>query len=224
MNASAFVSGSQCANSVGSNRLLLWIDASQAQRLLALLAILALSPLLLVIALLIWRVDGAPVFFGHYRVGKDGKLFRCLKFRTMRRDSQRLLSELLANDVALRMEWERDQKLEHDPRITGIGHFLRKTSLDELPQLLNVLKGEMHFVGPRPVTVQELDRYGQIRWQYVSVLPGITGLWQVSGRNNTSYEERIVLDRQYVERRCPSIDLMIMVKTVRVVLRRDGAK
>src|SRR6185295_4779311 len=115
-------------------------------------------------------------------------------------------------------------KLTDDPRITPIGHFLRRSSLDELPQLINVLRGEMSLVGPRPITVAELTRYGKVRWHYLSVRPGITGLWQVSGRNNTSYEERVALDQRYVEQRGLVMDMAILVKTVRVVLLREGAR
>ncbi len=196
----------------------------RVNQLLALLLLAAFSPTLLAISVLLWRANGAPLLFGHYRVGKDGKLFQCLKFRTMRRDADKILADLLRSDESCRAEWARDQKLVHDPRITRIGHFLRKTSLDELPQLLNVLRGEMRLVGPRPVTVVELNRYGSVRWHYVSVPPGITGLWQVSGRNNTTYAERVALDRQYVECRSMLVDAKILLKTIRVVLLREGAR
>jgi lipopolysaccharide/colanic/teichoic acid biosynthesis glycosyltransferase len=176
------------------------------------------------VALLIWRRDGAPILFAHYRVGKNGKLFRCLKFRSMLRNSEQLLANLLQDDPEARAEWEREQKLTDDPRITGVGHFLRKTSLDELPQLLNVVRGEMSLVGPRPITVEELTRYGKVRWHYVSVRPGMTGLWQVSGRNNTTYDERVALDQRYVEQRSLLGDIGILFKTVRVVVRREGAR
>ena len=144
---------------------------------------LLLHPFFWVLQFFIWKKDGAPIFFGHYRVGYKGRVFRCLKFRTMYRDSASMLSELLATSPEARAEWARDQKLANDPRITPIGHFLRKTSLDELPQLINVLRGEMNLVGPRPIVVEELTRYGRVRWDYLAVKPGITGLWQVSGRN-----------------------------------------
>jgi len=193
-------------------------------QLAALVLLLVLSPLMLFVAVMIWRSDGAPVFYGHYRVGLNGRLFRCLKYRSMYRESQRMLDELLARDPAAREEWERDQKLTNDPRITPIGHFLRRTSLDELPQLFNVLRGEMSLVGPRPITVGELTRYGRVRWDYLSVLPGMTGLWQVSGRNNTTYAERVALDREYVDSRSPWLDMKILAKTVKVVIARDGAR
>lgn len=193
-------------------------------RVLALLLIVLLSPLMLWIALRIWREDGAPVLFGHYRVGREGRLFRCLKFRSMVRDSKQRLEELLARDAEARAQWERDQKLVDDPRITPIGHFIRRTSLDELPQLFNVLAGDMALVGPRPITVQELTRYGVTRWHYLNVLPGMTGLWQVSGRNELNYAQRVALDREYVERRGLWMDLWILWRTVGVVLRGAGAR
>ena len=164
------------------------------------------------------------MLFAHYRVGHDGKLFRCMKFRSMLRNSDQLLADLLHDDPQVRAEWDRDQKLANDPRVTAVGHFLRRTSLDELPQLLNVLRGEMSLVGPRPITLAELTRYGRVRWHYLSVRPGITGLWQVSGRNNTTYEERVALDRRYVEQRSVWLDLSILLKTVRVVVLREGAR
>jgi exopolysaccharide production protein ExoY len=190
----------------------------------ALVLLLLAAPLMLLVAWLIWRRDGAPVLFAHYRVGRNGELFQCLKFRSMYRDSERLLQQLLRSDPLARAEWERDQKLSHDPRVTPIGQLLRKTSLDELPQLFNVLRGEMSLVGPRPITTGELARYGAARWHYLSVTPGMTGLWQVSGRNNTTYDERVALDRRYVEERSVGLDLSILWRTLGVVLTRDGAR
>jgi undecaprenyl-phosphate galactose phosphotransferase len=192
-------------------------------QLAALLALVALSPFLAVVAFLIWRADGAPLTFGHYRVGHKGRQFRCLKFRSMVRNSEQVLADLLARDPQARAEWERDQKLRNDPRITPIGRFLRRTSLDELPQLINILRGDMHFVGPRPVTVEELARYGNRKRHYLSVKPGLTGLWQVSGRNNTTYEQRVHFDSEYVERRNPLFDIWIVMCTVMVLLTGEGA-
>jgi exopolysaccharide production protein ExoY len=189
----------------------------------ALLLIVLISPLLAFIAIRIWRVDGAPLTFGHYRVGLGGRQFKCLKFRTMVRNSSEVLDHLLSTDASARAEWERDHKLRNDPRVTPIGELLRKTSLDELPQLFNILRGEMHFVGPRPVTLAELKRYGVRKRHYMSVKPGLTGLWQVSGRNNTTYEERVEFDSDYVERRSPWFDSWILMRTVKVVITRDGA-
>lgn len=192
-------------------------------QLVALLLVLAISPLLAFIAFRIWYVDGSPLTFGHYRVGQGGRLFRCLKFRTMVRNSEEVLNHLLNTDAQAREEWARDHKLRNDPRVTPIGNFLRKSSLDELPQLFNVLRGEMHLVGPRPVTVGELRRYGASKRHYLSVKPGVTGLWQVSGRNNTTYEERVAFDSEYVERRNPIFDTWIMLRTVKVLITREGA-
>ena len=225
MNAASFVAGSRVVNrmATSSTRLndTLMLALNQGA---ALLLLLLLSPLLAGIAFLIWQRDGAPVLFAHYRVGLDGKLFRCMKFRSMLRSSEQVLADLLRSDPAAREEWARDQKLRDDPRITPIGRFLRRSSLDELPQLLNVLRGEMKLVGPRPITVAELTRYGSVRWHYLSVRPGITGLWQVSGRNDTTYEERVSLDRRYVEQQSLLGDLAILLKTARVVVLREGAR
>ena len=190
----------------------------------ALLLLLLFAPLMAVIALLVWRRDGAPVLFGHYRIGQHGRPFRCLKFRSMYLDSEAMLRELLERDPAARAEWERDHKLSDDPRITPIGHFLRRTSLDELPQLFNVLRGEMSLVGPRPITLAELPRYGQVRWHYLSVRPGMTGLWQVSGRNDTTYDERVELDREFVEQHSLRLRLSILLRTLRVVIRGGDAR
>jgi lipopolysaccharide/colanic/teichoic acid biosynthesis glycosyltransferase len=142
----------------------------------------------------------------------------------MYRNAEQMLADLLRDDPQARAEWARDQKLTNDPRITPVGNFLRRTSLDELPQLFNVLRGEMNLVGPRPITVAELTRYGRVRWHYLSVRPGLTGLWQVSGRNNTTYEERVALDRRYVEQHSIWLDLRILFKTIKVVVARDGAR
>lgn len=200
-----------------------WLEDA-LNRSVAFVLLLVLSPAMLAIAVAIWRVDGAPVMFGHYRVGRNGRIFKCLKFRTMLRNSEEALAELLRNDPAAREEWERDFKLTHDPRITGIGRFLRSTSLDELPQLINVIRGEMAVVGPRPITVQELTRYGRVRWHYLAVRPGMTGLWQVSGRNRVTYDERVDLDRSYVEERTLMLDVAILLRTVKAVAGRDGAR
>jgi exopolysaccharide production protein ExoY len=190
----------------------------------ALLLLMLLGPIMAIIGFMVWRAGGAPVFFLHYRVSQSGHLFRCFKFRSMYSNADKMLEELLATDPQAKAQWDRDQKLDNDPRITTIGKFLRRTSLDELPQLFNVLKGEMRLVGPRPITVAELARYGADRWHYLRVRPGMTGLWQVSGRNDTTYEERVALDRQYVDNRSLWLDASILLKTVKVVLFREGAR
>ena len=225
MNAEAYVSGAiGVASRRGRPSSVVERINLHTNQLCALIILALLSPVMLVVAFLIWQRDGAPVFFAHYRVGHDGKLFRCMKFRTMYRESEQMLSDLLARSPEARAEWKRDQKLRDDPRITPIGNFLRNTSLDELPQLFNVLRGEMSLVGPRPITVGELTRYGKVRWHYLSVRPGMTGLWQVSGRNNTTYDERVELDRSYVEERSLWMDAVILCKTVKVVVAREGAR
>ena len=193
-----------------------------ADRLIAAVLLVIFSPLMLACAALIRR-DGGPATFAHYRVGSRGRVFRCYKFRTMCVDAERKLREVLDSDPALRDEWERTFKLVNDPRVTAVGGWLRRSSLDELPQLLNVLRGDMALVGPRPITLIELRLYGPARWQYLSVLPGMTGLWQVSGRNRVSYEKRVQLDDEYVRNRSVWLDCWILVKTVLVVLSRDGA-
>jgi lipopolysaccharide/colanic/teichoic acid biosynthesis glycosyltransferase len=205
-------------NQVGaSDRMRLWI-----WQVIALTILAAISPLMVLFAWIIRR-DGGPATFEHYRVGCGGRLFKCMKFRTMRPDAERALREVLERDPALRAEWLRDQKLAKDPRVTRFGRWLRRSSLDELPQLLNVLRGEMALVGPRPITVVELRRYGGARWHYLSVAPGITGLWQVSGRNRVTYERRVELDQLYVKTRSAWLDIKILAKTVIVVLTHDGA-
>ncbi len=225
MKVASYISGvRRFSERFGSPAAILDAFNLRFNQLAALMLLLALSPLMLLVTWLTWRRDGAPIFFAHYRVGRGGKLFRCLKFRTMYRESEQMLADLLRDSATAREEWQRDQKLTNDPRITPVGHFLRRTSLDELPQLINVLRGEMVLVGPRPITVAELTRYGRVRWHYLSVRPGITGLWQVSGRNDTTYEERVALDRNYVEHRSLWLDLQILFKTVGVVLSRDGAR
>jgi exopolysaccharide production protein ExoY len=189
----------------------------------AVLLVLA-SPVMILIAIMIRRSSGGKALFAHYRVGLNGNLFKCLKFQTMVKNADSVLEELLRRDPAAKAEWQRDQKLLVDPRVTTIGQFLRKTSLDELPQLFNVLRGEMNLVGPRPIVVHELSRYGNEKRHYLSVKPGMTGLWQVNGRNLTSYEHRVALDRRYVIQRSLWLDMNILLKTVHVVFTGYGAR
>lgn len=191
--------------------------------LIAVAALIFTAPLLIVLALLIRAQDGGPAVFGHLRIGRDGRSFRCFKFRSMVVDSDARLQALLATDPEARREWELDRKLRNDPRITAVGNFLRKSSLDELPQLFNVIRGEMSIVGPRPIVAAEAKRYGASFRQYCSVRPGITGLWQVSGRNNLPYRRRIALDRLYARSKCVSVDLRILILTVPAVLSRNGS-
>src|SRR5262245_28769572 len=193
-------------------------------RLCALVLLVLCLPLMLLVAWLIWLEDGGPVVFAHYRIGRNGRPFRCYKFRSMVRNADVVLRDLLESDPHLRAQWDRDQKLDEDPRITRIGNFLRRTSLDELPQLLNIARGEMAFVGPRPIVVQELRRYGVWKRHYLSVPPGLTGLWQVSGRNDVSYAERVALDRDYVEQHSWLLDALIVARTFKVIALRHGAR
>ncbi|RJL19331.1 sugar transferase [Paracoccus siganidrum] len=187
----------------------------------ALVLIAVFAPLIMLLSAgLSWQ--RGPVLFGHRRIGRDGQPFTCLKFRTMVPDADRRLAELLAQDPGARREWESSRKLADDPRITGIGSFLRKTSLDELPQLLNVLRGEMSLVGPRPVPEAELDLYGPAREAYMSVRPGLTGRWQVSGRNDISYAARVAMDEAYARELTLAGDLAIIARTALVVLGATG--
>lgn len=167
--------------------------------------------------------DGGSATYGHERIGLNGKPFKCLKFRSMVMNSKEVLEHLLATDPVAKAEWEKEFKLKNDPRVTPIGAFLRKTSLDELPQLWNVLKGEMSLVGPRPVIDEELERYKEDVAYYLMAKPGMSGLWQVSGRSDTDYDTRVYLDAWYVKNWSLWTDIVILFKTVGVVLKRDGA-
>jgi Undecaprenyl-phosphate galactose phosphotransferase WbaP len=197
-----------------------------AKRLLDVIGAIGLgiifSPLMLVIVLMMRR-EGGPVIYKHRRVGRAGKMFECVKFRTMVPSADQALRDLLERNPELRAEWVRDHKLRNDPRITHLGRFLRRTSLDELPQLWNVIRGEMSLVGPRPVVREELLRYGRNVGTYLAAKPGITGLWQVTGRNDTDYRRRVVLDTYYVRNQNLLLDLYILLKTTGVVLGGSGA-
>lgn len=190
--------------------------------IVSLILLVLLSPILGLFALLI-RLTGSPVFFKHQRIGRDGQLFSCIKFSSMVSNAEEILQQLLQQTPKLREEWNREHKLRNDPRVTRIGGFLRKTSLDELPQLLNVLRGEMSLVGPRPITAEELELYGENKEYYLMAKPGMTGLWQVSGRNLVSYDKRVYFDAWYVKNWSLWNDVMILFKTVTVVLTKDGA-
>lgn len=179
-------------------------------------------PLIVAIAVLL-RSEGGPIIFRHRRVARDGAMFDCLKFRSMVPDADRALRELLERQPELKAEWIQDHKLRCDPRITAVGRFLRRTSLDELPQIWNVIRGDMSLVGPRPVVREELMRYGRCASVYLSARPGITGLWQVTGRNDTNYRKRVALDVYYVRRHNLFMDLYILLKTTRVVISGGGA-
>lgn len=181
--------------------------------------LILLSPLFLLIALLVTLTSrGAPIY-SHLRVGKKGKPFRCYKFRTMIRDSDLILEKILLEDRKLRKEWEATHKLKNDPRITSLGHLLRKTSLDELPQFWNVLVGDLSVVGPRPVIQEEISRhFGEKAEKILSIRPGLTGIWQTSGRSNTCYTSRLIFDEQYVDCRSLSLDLKLIAKTIPLMI------
>ncbi|MBZ0288264.1 MAG: sugar transferase [Anaerolineae bacterium] len=189
----------------------------------ATLGLLALSPIFLFIAITMKLTDPGPIIYRRRVVGVGGKVFNAFKFRTMVVNSQEVLDELLARDPEARTEWEQFYKLKKDPRITWIGNFLRKTSIDELPQLLNVLRGEMSIVGPRMITLDEVERYGKWGLNLHTVKPGITGLWQVAGRSELTYEERVRLDMRYIRNYSIWLDLQIIFQTIPAVLMSKGA-
>ncbi len=190
----------------------------------SLLTLLILLPLMLLIAAVMKLTSPGPVLFAHRRLGKDGRAFHCLKFRSMVTNSAEVLAQHLAENEVARAEWACDHKLRNDPRITRLGNFLRRTSLDELPQLINVLAGEMSLVGPRPIVTDEVAKYGRYISYYNSVTPGITGLWQISGRNDISYRRRVAIDTSYARNRCTQMDIAIILRTLPAVLQARGAR
>lgn len=208
------------ANRSGAER---WTRDRIINVVLATLAIVFLVPLLVGIAIAIRVQDGGPALFRQARIGRDGITFYCLKFRSMATDADVRLQALLASDMAARLEWASQHKLKDDPRITALGGFLRKSSLDELPQLFNVFVGDMNMVGPRPVVQAEAVRYGRRFQEYCAVRPGITGLWQVSGRSDTTYRRRVAMDVLYSRRKSPGLDVRILLATVPAVLLRKGS-
>ena len=190
--------------------------------LIAGVLLLLLGPLLLVAACII-ASDGGPALFWHRRVGRGGVPFWCVKFRTMVPDAENVLRTLLDAKPEARREWERDFKLKKDPRVTRVGRLLRKSSIDELPQLINVLRGEMALVGPRPIVLDEIARYGPDITYYYGCRPGMTGPWQVSGRNDKSYRDRVKMDVEYAKELSIKRDFIILVKTAKIVIRGVGA-
>ena len=184
---------------------------------------LCILPFLLVIAVMVAVDNKGNVIFAHRRIGRDGKEFKCYKFQTMIPNAQEALEKYLAENPAARKEWEESFKLTDDPRVTKLGSILRKTSLDEMPQLWNVIKGDMSLVGPRPIVAKEIERYGEYFREYAMVTPGITGMWQASGRSDTTYEERVEMDTWYVRNWSVWIDLMYLFKTVKIVFTGKGA-
>ncbi len=187
-------------------------------------AVIVFAPLLIGLVIAICVTSPGPLIFAQPRIGKDGREFRCFKFRTMVIDATDRLEQLLASDPAARAEWARDHKLRNDPRITPLGRFLRKSSLDELPQFFNLINGTMSIVGPRPIVNAEVVRYGRRFADYCRVRPGITGLWQVSGRSDTTYRRRVALDVAYSKHRSLGLNIKIMMMTVPAVLAAKGSR
>ncbi len=208
-------SGASAAQAIGPGRIL---DVVGALLLLALLA-----PAMVLIGILVFVTDPGPILFSQRRVGRAGKIFDCYKFRSMYVGAEQRLENLLAENEQLRSDWELRQKLPNDPRVSVIGRLLRFTSLDELPQLFNVLRGEMSLVGPRPVVPLELQRYGRFATNYCSVRPGLTGLWQVTGRNLTTYRRRVAADVLYARSKSITLDCKILIATIPVVISGRGA-
>ena len=182
-----------------------------------------LLPVFLIIAVAIKAESKGKVFYKHKRIGKNGKYIYVLKFRTMYTDAQERLAELL-KDPEVAKEWSENFKLHNDPRVTKVGNFLRKTSLDELPQLINIMNGDMSIVGPRPIIDGEIDKYGKMKSKFLSVTPGLTGWWACNGRSQTNYANRIILEMYYVNHQCISLDIKIIFKTIISVIKRDGAR
>lgn len=180
-------------------------------------------PVVAIVAVIVKLTSPGPVFYGHKRIGKNGKEFKCWKFRSMVVDADKQLEKILAESPEMRAEWEKDRKFTNDPRVTKVGKFLRKTSIDEIPQFFNVLIGEMSFVGPRPVTRPELAKYGSKADFILLAKPGLSGMWQISGRSDTGYEERITLDSYYIQNWSVWLDIWIILRTVIVVLKGKGA-
>ena len=184
------------------------------------IGILFLLPLFIVLAILVKLDSKGPIFFSHKRIGKNGKIIGIYKFRSMVSNSEEIFKNFTEEQ---KMEFEKNFKLDDDPRITKIGGFLRKTSLDELPQLLNIIKGDMSVVGPRPIVRAEVEKYGVCADKLFSVKPGLTGFWQANGRSDTTYEERVQMDMYYIDNRSFLLDIRIILKTVISVIRKEGA-
>lgn len=203
-----------------------WQDSAGSKRLLdvlvAGLALIAFAPIMGAIFIVLLLSGGKPIFV-HRRVGRNGRYFSCYKFRSMASDADAVLVRYLDLNPSARAEWDRAFKLADDPRVTSFGAILRRMSLDELPQLFNVLKGDMSLVGPRPIVTEEVSRYGEDITAYYHCLPGMTGLWQVSGRNNLDYAARVRLDSQYARERSVWLDLSILLRTPWAVVTRRGA-
>ena len=181
---------------------------------------IVLSPIFLILAIIIKLDSKGPVFFAHTRYGKDGKKFKMYKFRTMYENAQDMINDFTPEQMK---EWKENFKLQDDPRITKVGKFLRKTSLDELPQIVNIIKGDLSIIGPRPVIEEELEKYGDNKDKFLSVTPGLTGYWQANGRSSTTYEQRMEMELYYIDNISPKLDVKIFFKTIESVIKKEGA-
>lgn len=187
------------------------------------IALLAFMPIMALVALAVWVQDGGPVLYRQKRIGRNGRTFVCLKFRSMFVDATDRLQHILSSDPKAQQEWLANHKLKIDPRVTPLGYLLRKSSLDELPQLFNVIIGDMSLVGPRPIVEAEIKKYGKYFQHYCSVTPGITGLWQVSGRNDVTYRRRVAMDVAYARSKSLALDVSLLCATIPAVLVRKGS-
>jgi len=190
---------------------------------IGLAALVMFMPIMTILALAVWVQDGGPPLYGQKRIGRNGRLFVCLKFRSMFVDATERLQQILMTDAEARREWAASHKLKVDPRVTPLGGILRKSSMDELPQIFNVIRGDMSLVGPRPIVEAEITKYGKYFQHYCAVSPGITGLWQVSGRNDVSYRRRVAMDVAYARSKSLSLDLALLLATVPAVFLRRGS-
>ena len=188
--------------------------------ILGCIGLVLLSPVFLILAICIKIDSKGPVIFAHKRIGKNGKEFNMYKFRSMYENAEEMIENF--NEEQKR-EWQENFKLENDPRITKVGKFLRKTSLDELPQIINIIKGDLSIIGPRPIVDEELEKYGENKEKFLSITPGLTGYWQANGRSNTTYEERMQMELYYIDNQSLWLDIKIFFKTIVSVLKKEGA-
>ena len=184
------------------------------------IGLIILSPIFLILAIIVKLDSKGPVFFAHTRYGKNGKKFKMYKFRTMYENAQDMINDFTPEQMK---EWKENFKLQDDPRITKVGKFLRKTSLDELPQIVNIIKGDLSIIGPRPVIEEELEKYGEHKEKFLSVTPGLTGYWQANGRSSTTYEQRMEMELYYIDHISPKLDFKIFFKTIESVIKKEGA-
>lgn len=184
------------------------------------IGLILLSPVFLILAICIKIDSKGPVIFAHKRIGKNGKEFNMYKFRSMYKNAEEMIENF---NEEQKIEWQENFKLENDPRITKVGKFLRKTSLDELPQIVNIIKGDLSIIGPRPIVDEELKKYGDNKEKFLSITPGLTGYWQANGRSNTSYEERMQMELYYIDNQSLLLDIKIFFKTIVSVIKKEGA-